>query len=212
MDNKFNWQNYQTDKIMHGYDILYDKYLLNIRTKVKNVIEIGSRPGSAKLWLDYFPNAEIYSADLIEFDIDNNRHHFFYMDQGNTETYSKLPCKKFDVIIDDGPHTAPEQLISLNYLLPRTNMFYIIEDLHTTDGINPEEYKTFMKDSDISINSLLREWSAGIFHRHKYIDSNINFDHHIHFERGTKIRWTSGRHRQKTPSEIIFIQKPGHNQ
>ena len=204
---EFNWFNYYTDKLDHGYNDIYDKYLLPIRKNVKTVLEIGSRPGSAKLWLDYFPNATVYSADLKPFTIDNDRHHFVSMDQGKPETYINLPSNRIDVIIDDGPHTAPEQLMSLDKLLPQTNMFYIIEDLHTTDGVNPEEYKTFMKDSDVSANTLLREWSQNIFIEHKYIDNQKRNKLKIFFERGTKIRWTSGRHTQKKPSEIIFIRQ-----
>lgn len=203
---KFNWKKYSTDKNSHGYDSIYDKYLFTLRNKVKSVLEIGSRPGSAKLWLDYFPNAMVYSADLINFSIDNNRHRFVTVDQGKVQTYSNLPQEKFDIIIDDGPHTSPEQLISLSHLLSRTNMFYIIEDLHTTDGVNPQEYQAFIKDSDISANNLLREWSKDIFIEHKYIDSKKRQDLDIFFERGTKIRWKSGRHIQKKPSEIIFIK------
>lgn len=213
MSDKFNWSRYETDKLAHGYDTPYDKYLAEHRLEVKSVVEIGSRPGSAALWLDYFPNATIYCIDLVPFNIPNERYKYLKLDQGNPATYDMLLSleESFDVIIDDGPHSSPEQLLFLEHFLPRvsSNGWYLIEDLHCTDGANSQELAKFKKDSDITLNSLLKEWANNTYNSYKYIDSSklSNLDIEIYFDRGTKIRWHSGSQKQSVPSEFVAIQK-----
>ena len=63
--DKFDWNSYDTDKEKgHGYGSIYDKYFKDIKYDVKNILEIGTRPGSIRLWLDYFPNANLYGIDI----------------------------------------------------------------------------------------------------------------------------------------------------
>lgn len=206
---QFNWDNYPTDKLQHGYESIYDKHLLANASSIRQVLEIGSRYGSALLWLDYFPQANVTCVDLVKLDVANPRFTFKQLNLLHDISYWEMVnhLKMVDVVIDDGPHTAPEQLKALDYLLPIVSRggIYVIEDLHCTDGVFPKEYKEFMKDSDISINELCREWKQGKFKKYKYIDGTKfqNFKLEISIERGTKIRWPGA---QKDPSEIIFIK------
>lgn len=206
----FNWNKHKTDKLKHGYDSVYNSVLKG--KLVNTVLEVGSRPGSAKLWLDYFPNANIYCMDLKPFNIDNNRFTFVNLNQSKVEDYHKLTDLQpnFDVIIDDGPHTSKEQLLFLDSFLSRVvaGGVYIIEDLHCTDGVNPDETKRFKGNSDITVNELLKEWGCGVFRDYKYIQSSKfkSMKMNIKFDRGTKIRWNGGLHKQKEPSQIFTIE------
>ena len=67
---KFKWDKYTslTDKdSQHGYGEAYDKHFYDIRHSVTSILEVGQRVGSAKLWLEYFPNAKIYGMDKENF-------------------------------------------------------------------------------------------------------------------------------------------------
>lgn len=141
----------KTDKITtHAYDYAYDKYLPRIHAQKKvKLLEIGLGcdmtygPGeSLKVWLEYFKDAEL-ELHFMEFDATcasewqpKYPHIQFHVgDQANPqhlERVLKNSGGNFDVIVDDGGHTAEQQIVSLEYLLPRgvkPGGLYVVEDL-----------------------------------------------------------------------------------
>ena len=69
-------------------------------------------PGaSLRLWKEYFPNAEVYGADIDKrILLEEDRIKTFYVDQTNAESvnsmWNEIERDNFDIIIDDGLHTA----------------------------------------------------------------------------------------------------------
>lgn len=147
-----------TDKAPSGHDYtpVYDS-LFDDRNAVLRVLEIGvgePQPGKAaapslRMWEEYFPNAEIFSAD-------SNPQWFvkgegriqptIFCDQGNHLSLHQLATqvRSVDFIVDDGSHATEDQFLSLNVLLPliRPGGWYVIEDVWETspwDGKSVKE-------------------------------------------------------------------------
>lgn len=210
---KFEWEKYSTDKNMsgHGYNLAYDYFLSNVKPNVKKIIEIGTRVGSIKLWLDYFENCKMYGVDLINPNFTSDRFIFEQINQGNDQQWDSFIekyGKDFDIIIDDGPHTTPEQIVSFNKLFETLNSggIYVIEDLHTTEPYD-RNYNKFRKGCDYSILDILKEFEQGKFKENKYlynleyIKSNIS---EIRIVKSENNRWPND---MSESSEIAFIYK-----
>ena len=55
---------YKCDKFDLGYTKHYEKKFEGIRHDVTKILEIGLNTGGSHLmWLDYFPNANVYAID-----------------------------------------------------------------------------------------------------------------------------------------------------
>jgi hypothetical protein len=137
----------------HTYSNYYYSIFNHFKDDVKLVFECGlgtnnpdlqsnmtvnGMPGaSLRVWKDYFKNAQIYGAD-IDKDIlfQEDRIKTYYVDQLDTPTietmWKKIGIHNFDIIIDDGLHTADANINlfinSFNKL--KKNGIYIIEDVH----------------------------------------------------------------------------------
>ena len=137
----------------HSYTDYYSSLYDHCRDKINLILEVGigttdksipmnmtenGKPGAyLKMWRDYFINAQVYGAD-----IDKNilfkeeRIKTFYVDQLNKQKiqdmWSEIATRDFDLIIDDGLHTAEANISfffnSFNYL--KKHGIYIIEDVH----------------------------------------------------------------------------------
>ncbi len=177
--------NSRTDKnTVHSYLELYDQLLESRKFKSKNVLEIGIGPdvyypyrlnekdyllsngGSIKLWCDYFVNANVYALDIINYDkvwndIKNNERIFIYSSQN---AYDKNfvekefidKNKKFDFIIDDGPHTLESMIDCIKYYIPllEDDGILIIEDVQSIEWLDilkkltPIELQKYIKTFD----------------------------------------------------------------
>ena len=100
---------------------------------------------SLRAWRDYFPNANIYGADIDRKILKNeNRIKTFFVDQTDPDTifdlFSQIKVKEFDVIIEDGLHEFSANICffenSIKYLSKKG--IYIIEDIYYKD------YKKFI--------------------------------------------------------------------
>lgn len=153
----------------HGYSIYYAKLFEKFRDRPINLLEIGLARRmdrgavgitcpSLSMWLDYFPNAQVYGFDVDDFSkVQLPRTKIFRGDQGNTDDLLNMvgQCPKFDIIIDDGSHASYHQQLSLKTLFPHlaSNGLYVIEDLHwqnaDLEASLPAVPKTrdFLKDS-----------------------------------------------------------------
>lgn len=153
LDNLIEY--YGSDKNLSGYNTVYGELLHNIRDKVTNVLEIGVgslqynndfsfagntqhypqyRPGnSLRVWRDYFPNATIHGVDIEEdCRILENRIETFIFPSINLHLCKQhLFNFKYDIIIDDGDHSAISQLITFKNLAPllKEGGMYFIEDI-----------------------------------------------------------------------------------
>jgi len=146
----------RTDKgsLGHNYVTIYEKYMFNKKEITKNVLELGAGSGdSLRMWRDYFPNTMVYSVDIADLNIKENRIKVYIGKQEDTNFLGKV-CNevndKFDFIIDDACHGMSQQLTSLNFLLPylKDDGYYFIEDIqislfeYTIEKINQnKQYK-----------------------------------------------------------------------
>lgn len=140
-----------TDKLWpHNYiNGFYEKEFYRFKKLKCRILEIGFRHGaSLHLWANYFSNAEIIGIDDGS-DISVNKENPVNVEwlndkkislkYGNAYSYnfSKTVTSKFDIIIDDGPHTLESQYRFLNLYLKKLNVngVAIIEDLQKYGGI-----------------------------------------------------------------------------
>jgi hypothetical protein len=150
-------EKYGSDKcpsILHTYTPCYHSFFKDIRTTTKSVLEIGIghfemmseivgesyKPGaSLRMWREYFPNANIYSCDIVEKVIfQDDRIYTWVADQCKpaslenlVKNIQEMGTETIDIIVDDGSHMVSHQIISFitlwKYLSP--GGLYIIEDV-----------------------------------------------------------------------------------
>ena len=160
-----------TDKnTVHSYLDLYHTLVCSKKETAKNILEVGIyRGGSIKLWHDFFDNAMIYGLDRD--DIDNphmtneiknkERIYLFTSIDAYNENYfnSNFLSKKirFDVLLDDGPHTleSMKKFINLYSQVMTDDGILIIEDVQDWNWIDalknevPDHLKKFIKAYDL---------------------------------------------------------------
>jgi len=148
-------------KGLHNYSVVYDWLFSRFRREKLQIFELGlgtnkvgapssmgvnGKPGaSLRAWREYFPQAQIYGAD-IDRDIlfAEDRIQTFWADQRDPkairELWHQLDGVSFDVMIDDGLHEAPANICffmeSFHKLKP--GGIYVIEDIlpHDIDLMN----------------------------------------------------------------------------
>ena len=149
---------YKTDKgsLKHNYTKEYEKYFEPLRNKKIKLLEIGVDWGySARTWLEYFPEGEIYGMDIVDkHEIKSGRFHFFLGDQSEErDLIQVLPGseEKFDIIIDDGSHRQEDHQFTLSVLWDylKRGGFYIIEDLNCKRTPNLKFPKVAVKTIDL---------------------------------------------------------------
>jgi len=171
--------NSRTDKnTIHSYLELYENLLVGKKDTALNVLEIGigdggqgiTNGGSIKLWYDYFRNANVYALDIQHIDavwgeIRNNDRIILHTSvDAYTEEFVKTEFVekniKFDMMLDDGPHTleSMKQFIKLYAPLLADNGILIIEDIQDPKWINelyavvPSNLKSFVSAYDLRKN------------------------------------------------------------
>jgi len=160
--------NSRTDKNTgHSYLDIYDLLFNRIQFIARNVLEVGiQRGGSIKLWSDYFIHAKIYGLDIMDFDKINSH---LIKDDPRVVLYTgvnaydptfitqTLSHMKFDVLIDDGPHTleSMKQFIQLYVPLMSNFGILVIEDIQDIAWIRelkacvPDNLKQFIQVFDL---------------------------------------------------------------
>jgi len=130
---------YFGDKIAkgHNYSHLYEKHFSKYKYKKEiKVLEIGSLIGaSAASFLKYFDDPEIFCLDVNPFQIQytSRRIKKFYLNTRYRKTLNQVSSYldfQFDIIIDDASHNKRDQILTLNYFLPKLKSkgIYVIED------------------------------------------------------------------------------------
>jgi hypothetical protein len=146
----------------HRYCEVYARLFDHCRLTVRKVFECGlgtgdgafaasmgpkARPGASLLmWRDYFPNARIFGADIdrkVLFQED--RILTFFVDQTAPamieEMWRQIGEDDFDLIVDDGLHTAEaaETLFSGSFPKLRAGGIYVVEDMFWGDAVTLRE-------------------------------------------------------------------------
>ncbi len=136
---------YGSDKcpqIKHPFTPVYFGLLKDKRKSTKKVLEIGIGGGASLLmWRDFFPNAQIYGADILPLALYNDeRIKSFICDQTNKEDLQRLVDNigpDVDLIVDDGSHKTEDQIFTCLTLMPIVNkkVIYIIEDVKAPETV-----------------------------------------------------------------------------
>lgn len=131
----------------HGYTIKYDEILSPLRDKPIRMLEIGiCMEGSAgghsvRMWRDYFTKAELFTFDIVDMswmesaEEFNGRVSFYQGDQSSRNDLSSMfiqyGSKPFDIILEDGSHEHPHQIINLGtaFAYLKSNGMYLLEDI-----------------------------------------------------------------------------------
>jgi len=201
------------DKIQkgHNYSQHYEKYFSKFRNiEGLKILEIGSLfGGGAASFLNYFTSAKIVCLDINPFNIRycSTKLRPIYID-----TQSKVIINDvanylkhdFDIIIDDGSHNKKDQILTLNYFLPKLKKggIYVIED--TTQYL---QIPSLNQDSlEYGINDFLVSIKKDGNHQTQFLDdlekkkiqSEIK---NLFLEEGNFF------HKNQSLPEIIFIEK-----
>jgi hypothetical protein len=156
----------------HTYADYYSRLFSHCRSGVQRVFECGlgtnnpliassmgerGKPGaSLRVWRDYFPNAEVYGAD-IDKDVlfSEERIKTFYVDQTDVQSvidlWKTVGIDDFDFMIDDGLHSFEAGSIlfenSIEKLAPHG--IYVIEDVSSGDQ---NSYRKFFEGSSYVVD------------------------------------------------------------
>jgi glycosyltransferase involved in cell wall biosynthesis len=163
-----------TDKnTLHSYLELYESLFSAKKESAKNILEIGigdvkqKNGGSIKLWYEYFVNATIYSLDILSIDrvideLKNNPRIILYTsidayDDDFFNNYILSKNIKYDILLDDGPHTleSMKKFINLYSQLMTDDGILVIEDVQSIEWTEllknevPEHLKQYIQIYDL---------------------------------------------------------------
>lgn len=161
--------------------------------------------------MNYFPNCTLYGIDIINPKYGSDRFVYENIDQGNVSQWTSFVekyGKNFDIIIDDGPHTTPEQLISFNILFDalKSRGIYVVEDLHCTEPYD-RNYLNNRKGCNYSMLDLLKEFKENKYTQNSYLSNLESLKttiSEIVIVKSERNRWPNS---MTEPSEIAFIIK-----
>ena len=140
----------------HPYTPFYYELFKDTKNDVKKVLEMGIgnlqrkfiktclwyEPGaSMRMWRDFFPNAQIYAADILpEVMFEEDRIETFVCDERKKSDVRRLIEKTgsdIDIFIDDGDHNLQSQIELAEYALEVLDpgVTYIVEDVNYADSI-----------------------------------------------------------------------------
>jgi hypothetical protein len=147
-----------TDKSWaHQYLHVYEALFEPVRTRAKNVLELGIWEGhSLRMWRDYFAKAIVYGLDITAERCgpmdDEERIVVDFRDGYTQEALDAFGDLRFDVIVDDGPHTLESQKYCAEHYckLLTDKGILVIEDIPKPEWIPqiaavvPEEFAPYM--------------------------------------------------------------------
>ena len=195
----------------HNYSVHYEKYLSKFKNNdVIKILEIGSLLGSGTAsFIKYFQNSKIVSLDINPFNMRyySKKIRSIFIDTQSKNIINELANyikDDFDIIIDDGSHNKRDQILTLNYFLPKLKKkgIYVIED--TTQYL---QIPSLNHDKmDYGVNEFLESVKKNGDHKSQYLTSvekkNIQSDiKNIFFEKGNFF------YKNQSLPEIIFIEK-----
>jgi hypothetical protein len=165
-----------TDKnTTHSYLPLYDTLFQHKKDTAINVLEIGiglppSNGGSIMMWEKYFTQAHIYALDIIPIaDVNpdilhkHRIHVYAAVNAYDQNVFKRLFLKhpiRFDIMIDDGPHTLESMIdfITLYSRVLKSDGIMVIEDVQSMEWTEilrahtPEALQPFIQVYDLREN------------------------------------------------------------
>lgn len=149
--------------IKHKYDRCYEQHFEPIKNDNINILEVGCFRGeSIESWLDYFPNANIYTIDIFERTqpeqvkcLSNDRVKWIKASSMDTKLRSIIKQQwgdvKFDIIIDDGAHWHEANRLTFANLaaLGKPGSLYFVEDVFNMDNPYVAMHPWVKRNSDI---------------------------------------------------------------
>lgn len=170
---------YDTDKFDLGYmEHIYNDLFKDRTQNTTKLLEIGVlNGGSVKYWRDLFENATIYAVDINRCNNLNNEKNVEHI-VGNA--YSSrikdlFEDNSLDIIIDDGPHSAPSFVYLIEYYIAKLKSggLMVIEDIifpdltpKLIDILNKQPFKTKHTVYDMrykqKTDKLLNMWANGL--------------------------------------------------
>lgn len=170
---------YGADKcsqIKHNYTPFYYELLKNKRFLIKKVLEMGigystimnhvtkikgyyQRGASLYMWREFFPNAQIFGADIRpETIFEDERIKTYLYDERKKEDIERLidlTGSDIDLFIDDASHDINDQIFACQILMPLLNkdVIYIIEDVKF-----PDLMVNRLHDYDIEVPNFVRRY------------------------------------------------------
>jgi len=180
--------NTRTDKnTCHSYLPVYQKLFESKKYDNNNILEIGigepkqnkENGGSIKLWHDYFENSIIHGLDIHDISdvneeiIDKQRIKLYTSVDAYEKTF--IECAfiknniKFDILIDDGPHTLDSMIFFVKHYLPllKDDGILVIEDIPDINWIQiltentQEQYRQYINVADL--RSIKNRWDDIMF-------------------------------------------------
>jgi hypothetical protein len=141
---------YHCDKgSKHHYEIIYEKDFEKLKDDSINILEIGVLHGdSIKVWLEYFPNATIYTVDTFQrvapediLVLQDPRVIWNMCDSTSDNAKDLWIDIKFDIIIDDGLHNSvANRLTFLNFFDKlKVGGAYYVEDVMQYNIVTPRD-------------------------------------------------------------------------
>ena len=160
-----------TDKNrLHTYIEIYEELFNKKKETATNVLEIGIGPsipngGSIIMWSEYFKKADIHTVDIIPFSeinpiLYNNSRIYIHVNDAYDYNFfqntflSKAP--RYDIIIDDGPHTLESMInfIQMYCKVLKEDGILVVEDVQSIEWIpilkacTPIELKPYIQVYD----------------------------------------------------------------
>lgn len=131
-----------TDKnTIHSYTEVYDQLFTPKKHSATEILEIGVLHGGSILtWRDFFPNATITGLDIHnkfpQHEL-SDRIRIKIRNAYTPEVVSELSDRKYDIMVDDGPHTLESMLYFVRHYLPllKDDGILVIEDIQKREWI-----------------------------------------------------------------------------
>lgn len=180
---------YGTDKcpqLKHAYTPVYYEMFKDKRESIKKVLEMGigyyksmehvpivydrelkrfyPKGASLKMWRDFFPNAQIFGADIRpETIFEDTRIKTYLCDETKKEDLTKLienTGPDIDLVVDDASHHVDDQIFASRTLLPllKKDIIYIIEDVTHSKVIR----QALGEGYDYYLPPIPRKWHGGM--------------------------------------------------
>ena len=155
-------------KKWHHYFSVYEKFLSPYRDRPVRILEIGVfRGGSMRMWREYFGKAAlIYGIDIdpecARLVNPADATQIFIGSQTDRDFLRNIKTEigEFDIVIDDGGHTARQQITSFEELYPATRGIYLVEDTHTS------YWPEFMDMGDTTFMSFAKDKLDSLYEWH----------------------------------------------
>ena len=193
----------------HGYDVFYEKFFKENRTKNLNIMEFGIHHGDSLAALSsYFPNANIVGVDRNPFSTNykSKRIRTLHCDvssEKNLESLSNYLNKNYDYIIDDASHNPIHQKLTLFSMFQnlKSGGIFVIEELNFFQSENNKDdpNQNFLRNLLIDVSK-----KSETILKSKYNDKIMDF---IDDVQDVKINKGVLTHKGVNVSEIAFIKK-----